>query len=303
MLKLCNVERKTMKINFMLMLILLSIALNADGHYEKDKNLFIVGSTSVAKLIDITAEPFYEKTGIQLIMRPLGSDKGVVSIAENVSDIGVISRYLTKEERQRHPELRQKTIAQDAIILIVNTENQIQNLNASQIANMYTSNNPIWPGSGQPANLYSKKIGHGTHDSFLSFLKLESMYSIENSDINFKKVGINNLYSNNNVKGYNKVNQAVGLIFRDKNGLAYESLGAYKHFIKGQEFVKTKVVSFNGINPTLEGQKNLEYPFKRPFNIIFNTDISPMATEYKKYLGSEEAQQLLRDNYYIPVLK
>jgi len=292
-----------MKNNFILVLISLSIALNANGHYEKDKNLFIVGSTSVAKLIDVTAVPFYEKTGIQLIMRPLGSDKGVVSIAENVSDIGVISRFLTKEERQRHPELRQKTIAQDAIIFIVNIENPITNLNASQIANMYTSDTPIWPGSGKPANLYSKKIGHGTHDSFLSYLNLESMYSVENSQMNFKKIGINNLYSNNNIQGYNKINQAVGLVFRDKSSLAFESLGAYQHFIEGQEFVKTKYVSFNGINPISAGKKNLEYPFKRPFNIIFNTNISDMATEYKKFLASTEAQQLLRDNYYIPVMK
>lgn len=291
-----------MKINYLLLIIFWVVSAPTQGHYEKDKNLFIVGSTSVAKLIDITAEPFYKKTGIQLIMRPLGSDKGVVSIAESVSDVGVISRFLTKEERQKYPELRQKTIAQDAIIFIVNIDNSVSNLNASQIGTMYTSDSPVWPGTGDKASLYSKKIGHGTHDSFLSYLHLESMYSVENSEMNFKKIGINNLYSNNNVKGYNKVNQAVGLVFRDKTGLAFESLGAYMHFIGTQDYVKTKLISFNGLSAIdSDGKKNLDYPFKRPFNIVFNKGISSYAKEYKKFLSTKEAQQLLRDNYFIPV--
>ena len=61
----------------------------------QEESLFVVGSTSFSKLIEETASVFKETTGISLLSRPTGSSKGVVAIGESVSDVGVISRYMT----------------------------------------------------------------------------------------------------------------------------------------------------------------------------------------------------------------
>ncbi len=90
---------------------------SSHSHYLDDNTLFIVGSTSVAQLIEVTEEPFYQQDNIKVIVRPIGSDKGIISVAEGVSNIAVISRFLTSDEMKKWPHLQQITIAQDAIVI------------------------------------------------------------------------------------------------------------------------------------------------------------------------------------------
>jgi phosphate transport system substrate-binding protein len=142
---------------------------NANALYDDENTLFIEGSSSVAKLIEISEDIFYEKTGVRILIRALGSDKGIISQAKDLSDIAVISRFLTKHEQEKWPQLEQLTFAQDAIIFIVNKNNPETSLTMLQIQNIYTQNTPKWPNSHKSIKVLAKDIGHGTHDSFLEF--------------------------------------------------------------------------------------------------------------------------------------
>lgn len=282
------------------LLFSLTFAPIANGQTAPEKTLFIVGSTSAAKLFDKIDQPFYQQTGYRLIIRAIGSDKGVIASAEQVSDVGIISRYLTPAEQKRFPHLKQVTFAQDAIVFITNENNKQNSLRHQDIVNMYTSNSPIWPVTGNKAVLLSKDLGHGTHDAFIDYFNLNSAYSPDSQGIIFKPAGINYLYSNNKAVTFDRINQAIAYTSREENVLAYESLGAFKHFASTTK-VASKLLDFEGIPVVKDGKLNRDYPVKRPLNVLVNDKHSMAVQALLQFLKSEEAINLIEENYYIAI--
>lgn len=270
------------------------------AHFQESKTLFVVGSTSVANLIDVVSEEFYQQTGFQVLMRSIGSDKGIVSIAEKVSDIGVISRFLSIEEQKKYPQLEHITIAQDAIVFMVNEKNKLSSLTHENILELYTANKPTWPDKS-PAYVMTKNRGHGTHDSFLEYFKLSSARAQNGLGVVFKQNGISHLFSKNGLAPYSRVNQAIANVFRREDAIAYESLGAYKNFIKSQEYIRTKLIALDNKPPIVNNKVNPEYPFKRPLNIVINKEPSPMVEAFIAFINSEKGRKLIEQNYFIAV--
>lgn len=285
-------------VTLLLSLMVVSTAYSAT---DPDKTLFVVGSTSAGRLFDIIEQPFYQKTGYKLIVRAIGSDKGVVSVAEQVSDVGIISRYLTPSEQSQFPQLSQITIAQDAIVFITNEENKQKSLRHQDIVNMYTSNAPVWPSTGETAVLLSKDLGHGTHDSFKDYFSLDSAYSADGSGIIYKHAGVNFLYSKRGALPFDRINQAIAYTSRQSNVLAYESMGAFKHFVASEQQFRSKLLHFEGVPAIKDNKVNRDYPVKRPFNILINNKRTAGVQALLAYLQSKEASALIEQNYFIPI--
>ncbi len=147
----------------------------------------------------------------------------------------------------------------------------------------------------------SKSIGHGTHSSFIEYLGIESMPVGKKGIMVFKKRGINSLYSKQKVKPYRKINQAVANVFRNKNAIAYESLGAYRNFLTKRPSAKLKLLKLDQQSPLIDNKINHKYAFKRPFNILINDDKPELAQSYIDFLLSDKGQKILAEHYYIPL--
>ncbi|WP_440874210.1 substrate-binding domain-containing protein [Thalassotalea sp. PLHSN55] len=276
-----------------------SLFLPCSAHLLEDDTIFIVGSTSMAKLIDITSPHFYQQKQTKVVVRPIGSDKGVVAVAEGVSNLGIISRYLTPDEMKRWPHIQQITIGQDAIILMVNIENSIERVSKEELANLYTGKHRFWENNA-PVALMAKHLGHGTHSAFINYLAIESMAKDEQHVV-FKPQGINTLFSNIEAKSYHQINQAVASVFRNKDAIAFDSLGAYQQFIKNQPYAQIKLLNVEGQLPIINGKVNKDYGFKRPLNILVNKHFYSQTAAYIDFLLSEQGQKIIADNYFIPI--
>jgi len=273
------------------------------SHYLDDNTLFVVGSTSVAKLIDITKEEFQKFHPEKILVRPIGSDKGIISIGEGVSNIGIISRFLTKEEQKQWPNIQQITIGQDLIVFFVNRENSTDNLSSAEIIKMYTGEVSYWPNSNNKQKIFltSKNIGHGTHDSFLHFFNLESMYSADRSFLLFKRAGMNHLFGKAEAKLYSHINQAIGTVFRIPSAIGYDSLGAYKTFLKSHSVADAKLLTLDDQAPIINDEINTSYTFKRPLNILINKQNKQRVKNYIEFLLSPKGQNILLENHFIPI--
>lgn len=87
-------------------LLLSTTLISAHSAYAIEENIyskpiFIAGSTTVTELLVDIKDDLSQEFGNSIQIRPMGSDKGIKAIADNVIDIGTSSRYLTKEEQQR----------------------------------------------------------------------------------------------------------------------------------------------------------------------------------------------------------
>ena len=272
---------------------------------EKKEPLFVVGSTTVSKLIEASAALYQTNHDTQIISRPTGSGKGVIAIGEGVSDIGLISRYLTENEINNWPLIQQITIGQDAIVFLAHQSNPIVNITSSEVADIYTGKTLYWkdilksaPGKITP---FSKGQGHGTLDSFLVYFGLISNGMTDGNSLVFRRSGLNQLFGTTRIATFKQVNQAVGNVSRTPWALAFESLGAFTVFQERTNAKKVKMIALDGVRPMENGKFNPRYGLVRPLNLLVSASSSEIAKSYVRFLLSKEGQGLLEQFNYVPM--
>lgn len=121
------------------------IPIISENDYVKKKiqgKLVIGGSSSVAPLMEKLVEKYLKiNSNAKIELQISDSTVGIQKAIEDVYDIGMASRNL-KEKEKKH--LTQIPIAIDAIVLIVNKENTINNLTKEQVRKMYLSEIRTW---------------------------------------------------------------------------------------------------------------------------------------------------------------
>ena len=278
------------------------------------KPILIAGSTSVTELLTPLKDDISLALGNTLQIRPMGSDKGVKAIAAGLIDIGTTSRYLTKQEQEQWPHLRQIVIAQDALTFIVNSELNIKNLSITTLKNIYQGKITKWSDASQLTPelsnkndeilLFSKATHHGSFDVFLEFLELDYIKDPESNFIRLKNAGNRGLFSNQKVELYNQFNQALGIVQRIPNAIAYDSYGAISNLENDRRINKVTTLSINGVKPNLQSISDGEYAFVRPLILIVNTQ-SPRSKEIGVKLAalfkSQKVKDKIREHGYLPV--
>lgn len=82
---------------------------------SEDDYVIIAGSTAMEEVITLTREPFFKATQIEVLRRPISTDKSIKAVAEGITSISIIPRYLTVQEINAWPHLTQVVIAEQAI--------------------------------------------------------------------------------------------------------------------------------------------------------------------------------------------
>ena len=270
------------------------------------ESIRISGSTSAQSAISILTDSFYKQHGVQLVMRPIGSGKGLKSVVEGKSELGALSRALTSEEREQFKGLKQITLAHDSLAILINAKNPVNNLSVTELSDIYTGNIDQWSeistaenndtASNSLISVFSKASSHGTFNVFKQNLLLESFD--KNNAIYFRKYGEE--YSPKGAKTYRRVNGAVASVCRNKNGIAFDSYASIKNSkLKNSCLNKVKVIDINQLSPT-----DQSYFFVRPINIIYNpNNMSDETQLFLKFIRQKEIQEELKKNHYISFLE
>ncbi|MDY6065869.1 MAG: substrate-binding domain-containing protein [Finegoldia sp.] len=115
-----------------------------DYEIKKDikGELIISGSTSVTPLMEKLTESYkqiYPEVNFEI--QSNGSSAGIQDAIRGTSDIGMASRELENDEGS---DLKSSPIAIDAIAVIVNKENPIENLDLKNLKDIYTGKITDW---------------------------------------------------------------------------------------------------------------------------------------------------------------
>lgn len=103
----------------------------------------IAGSSSVAPLMEKLKEGYLTvNPDAKVEIQQSDSTVGVTSTAEGIVDIGMASRELKDSEKEK--SLLSLEIARDAISLIINKENPIDNLTTEQVGAIYGGQTTSW---------------------------------------------------------------------------------------------------------------------------------------------------------------
>ena len=241
-----------------------------------DNTVVTDGSTSMEKVIGALGESFKnENSDISFTYNPTGSGAGIKAVAEGTCDIGLSSRYLKDEEKEKG--LSETILAFDGIAIIVNPENPVSDLSLETLAKVFTGEIKNWSeigGADAEIVLIGREAASGTRDGFESIVGVEGICQYRNE-----------LTSTGDV---------VTTIAGNPNAIGYASLASLKDNVKA--------LSVNGVSPSEETVKDGSYAIQRPFVLVTLTEtpLSKTAQKFFDYALSEEAREVIYATGVVP---
>ena len=270
-----------------LMVMFLVILLAGITSEARESIVVVSGSSTVMPLAELAAEECnIMQDDYTVNVKSGGSGVGIVDVAEGRSDIAMASREVKLEERQRYetPTLRfiEQTVGYDAICLVVSEDvydSGITSLTTDEVRRIYSGDIANWKDLGGPdMEIFAigRRPGSGTRDTFNEIIMGSreaetpgvSYDCGESSEVKFST---------------RKSDNAIGYM-------------GYSFVMNGD----TKVVSLDGIAPTIENIKSGAYPLARKLYFITLGKPTPGAKAFIDYILSPAGQKIAIENGFIP---
>ena len=227
------------------------------------------GSTSMEKVIGALKETFEEANdGVEVSYNPTGSSAGITAVLEGRCDIGLSSRALKDEEKQKG--LTETVLAYDGIAVIVNPENTVSNLSVETIAKIFTGEITNWSevgGSDAAIVLIGRDASSGTRSGFEELVDVEGLCQYRQE-----------LSSNGDV---------LTAVANNPGAIGYASVATIKDTVKA--------VSVDGVVPTSQTVKDGSYRIQRPFVLVTKegVELSESAQAFFNYITSSDANEVI----------
>jgi phosphate transport system substrate-binding protein len=231
---------------------------------------------------------------VQVSVTGGGSGTGITALANNTVDIANASRSIKPEEieamKANGINPVEFVVARDAIAIIVNLNNPIQELTLQQISDIYSGKYRNWKevgGEDRPIVRLSRETNSGTHVYFLEeVLRLgekdnKTLFSPDTLLLPSSEGITAEVRDNPNAIGYD----GLGYVTPEVKvvGVAAEPGGEY-------------------IYPSAETVNNQSYPIAR--DLYMYTAGEPQATEkdYLTWIMSAEAQAIVKELGFVPII-
>lgn len=276
------------KISMILVVLLISI-ISLTGCSEKNKEKIIIrGSTSVEPIMEILMDEFLktaEGKNIEFDIKCEGSGKGREA-AENDTVGNVIGMSSSAIKKEDESKFSQFDLAKDAVVVIVNKENNLSNIKVTEIYDIYTGVTKKFEGISDDITVIARDSASGTREAFESLIK-------NNEDV---KLAGNMIATAEQLE---KTSAVIAKVNTVKSAIGYISLGSLDDSIKA--------LSINGVEPTVANVKNGSYILYRPFVMITNSKmtsenkLSQGVQDFIKFLKSDNAKKIIEDNKYISI--
>lgn len=235
---------------------------------EKTETVSTDGSTSMADVIGALGEAYENKEGVTVTYNPTGSGSGIGAVQEGRCDIGLASRSLKDEEKEKG--LTETVLAYDGIAILVHPDNPVEDLDLETIGKIFTGKITNWKevgGDDQEIVIIGREAGSGTRDGFESITNTEDTCQYKQE-----------LTSTGDV---------ITTVSQNPNAIGYASMSAIKDNVKA--------IQVDGVAPTEDTVKDGTYTVQRPFVFVTRTDekLSKTAQNFFDYAFSDEAKDII----------
>ncbi len=277
--------------------------------YEKASgvsgNLSSVGSDTLANLMTLWAEDFkrnYPNVNIQI--QAAGSSTAPPALTEGTSNIGPMSRMMKDKERgafeKRHGYAPTAIpVAIDALAVFVNKDNPIKGLTIPQIDAVFSSTRKCgfdkevktWGDLGVTGNLAGQTV------------QLFGRNSVSGTYGYFKKKALCKGDFKNNVNEQPGSASVVQGVSESINGIGYSGIGYKTASVRALPL--SKKASQPYVEATSANAVTGKYPLSRFLYVYINKapnkDLSPLEAEFVKSVLSQQGQEVVVKDGYVPL--
>jgi len=254
------------------------------------------GSDTIVNLALAWAEQYQsDRPDIRISVTGGGSGTGIAALVNGTVDIANASRKIKEEEiadaQSNGIEPVEHIIARDAIAVIVNPRNPVNKLTLGQISDIYSGKYTNWKevgGEDRPIVRLSRETNSGTHVYFLeTVLRLgrkedKTLFSMDTLLLPSSEGIISEVRDN-------------------PNAIGYDGLGYVPDDLKMIAIAKEEGSAY--ILPSIETVNDKSYAIARDLYMYTNGEPTGIVKEYLDWILSDEAQVIVADLGFVPVLK
>jgi phosphate transport system substrate-binding protein len=252
------------------------------------------GSDTIVNLALAWAEKYQsDHPDIRISVTGGGSGTGIASLINGTVDLANASRQIKEEEikdaQSNGIDPVEHIIARDAIAVIVNPGNPVNELTLEQISDIYSGEISNWSevgGEDRPIVRLSRETNSGTHVYFL-----ETVLRLGDSEDK-------TLFSTDTLL----LPSSEGIIAevrQNPNAIGYDGLGYVPHDLKTIAIAEETGGAY--VLPSIPTVNDKTYPIAR--DLYMYTDGEPTSTtkEYLDWILSSEAQEIVAELGFVPV--
>jgi phosphate transport system substrate-binding protein len=254
------------------------------------------GSDTIVNLALAWAEQYQgDHPDVRISVTGGGSGTGIAALVNGTVDIANASRKIKDEEtveaQSNGVEPVEHIIARDAIAVIVNPNNPVSELTLQQISDIYSGKYVNWTevgGEDRPIVRLSRETNSGTHVYFL-----ETVLRLGNKENK-------TLFSMDTLL----LPSSEGIIseVRDNpNAIGYDGLGYVPDDLKMVAIAKKQGGAY--VLPSIETVNDKSYAIARDLYMYTNGEPTGIVKEYLDWILSDEAQVIVAELGFVPVLK
>jgi phosphate transport system substrate-binding protein len=264
---------------------------NSPANYIENK-----GSDTIVNLALAWAEKYQsDHPDVRISVTGGGSGTGIAALVNGTVDIANASRKIKKEEiaeaQSNGIEPVEHIIARDAIAVIVNPNNPVSKLTLQQISDIYSGKYVNWQevgGEDRPIVRLSRETNSGTHVYFLeTVLRLgnkedKTLFSMDTLLLPSSEGIISEVRDNPNAIGYD----GLGYVPKDLKMIAIAKKAGERYVL-----------------PSIETVNDKSYAIARDLYMYTNGQPAGLIKKYLDWILSDEAQVIVAELGFVPVLK
>lgn len=238
------------------------------------------GITKKAFMAEL-ASAYEKKTGVKFDIQGGGATRGIRDSVNLSIDMGGTCRMTLPGQDRTELHATLHPVAWDALAIITNKNNPINNLTADQVRDIYTGKITNWNKLGGPnadIHLYVRKgmisgVGYAIRQ-----------YIFQDSGQIFKSDYV--------VKSSGPLEKAI-----EKDPYAMGITG-----ISSARKRNVKIQGFDGKVPTYENVLTGEYGLYRPLYLVTGPKPTKQVKEFIRFASSEEGRVIIRNNKTVPYM-
>lgn len=246
----------------------------------KNSKVVAVGSTTVAVPMEELANKYKEiNPNVVVEVQGVGSSAGVKAATDGTADIGMVSREIKEEEKSDALEVT--PIAYDGIAVVLNPANGVTDLTAQNVKDIFEGTITNWSevgGADQDIIVVTREDGSGTRGAFEELLGLQK--EIDGTKVSSISQGALVAEGNGTIKA---------TVASKEGAIGFVSLGFIDETVK--------VISIDGVVPTVETVKGGEYSISRPLLIMTNKEGTEETKQFVEFILSDEGQEIVSEKY------
>jgi len=222
-----------------------------------------------------------------------GSGTGIAALQNSTADIANASRAMKEEEivelQRKGLDPREYVVARDAIAVIVNPVNPVQELTLQQVSDIYSGKINNWKelgGDDRTIVRLSRETNSGTHVYFLE--RVLRLGEKENQT----------LFSPDTLL----LPSSVGIIseVRDNpNAIGYDGLGYVTNEVKMVALAEEAGTPY--FLPSADTVNQALYPVARDLYMYTAGEVSPEVIGYLDWIKSPPAQAIVKELGFVPI--